>query len=214
LIANPFTHRGTVVALVLFPLMLACSSEKSTDKQTANATGQPSMTGMSMPVTIPKDATYTEADVRFMQGMIAHHAQAIYMSHMAAEHGASPRLLKFANKIAQSQIAEIRLMQHWLTRNGQAAPDTSSWRNMPMPGMLTAEQIKELDAAKGADFDERFLTYMIQHHEGALKMVSDLFATPLAGQDVDVSVFANDVQVVQTAEIGIMHQMLDNLGND
>jgi len=82
---------------------------------------------------------------------------------------------------------------------------------MPMPGMLTAEQLQQLEGAKGADFDRLFLTFMIQHHEGALKMVSDLFATPLAGQDVDVSVFANDVQTVQTAEIGTMRRMLSNL---
>lgn len=171
------------------------------------------MAGMSAPVTIPKGAIYTEADVRFMQGMIAHHAQAIFMSRMAAAHGANPRVLKFATKIDQSQIAEIRLMQQWLHRNSQSAPDTSSWRTMQMPGMLTADQLKELDGAKGTDFDRDFLTLMIQHHNGALKMVSDLFATPLAAQDVDVSVFANDVQTVQTAEIGTMQQMLGNLSN-
>jgi uncharacterized protein (DUF305 family) len=82
---------------------------------------------------------------------------------------------------------------------------------MQMPGMLTADQLRQLDAAKGTEFDRQFLILMIQHHNGALKMVADLFATPLAAQDVDVSVFANDVQTVQTAEIGIMQQMLDNL---
>jgi uncharacterized protein (DUF305 family) len=161
------------------------------------------------PVTIPQGAVFTEADVRFMQGMIAHHAQAIYMSRLAAAHEASPRLLKFATKIDQSQQAEIRLMQEWLRANGQVAPDTSSWRHMSMPGMLTSEQLTQLDAAKGTEFDRLFLTFMIQHHEGALKMVKDLFATPRAGQDIDVSVFANDVQTVQTAEIGTMYQMLN-----
>jgi uncharacterized protein (DUF305 family) len=136
------------------------------------------------------------------------------MSRMAKEHGANPRVLKFANKIDQSQIAEIRLMQDWLVRNGQSAPDTSSWRTMQMPGMLTAQQLEELNASKGVDFDREFLTLMIQHHEGALKMVSDLFATPLAAQDVDVSVFANDVQTVQTAEIGTMHAMLDEMSSN
>ena len=197
-------------ASALLTLLAACAGK---DKAPA-AAGQ-SMAGMSMsaPVTIPKGAVFTEADVRFMQGMIAHHAQAIFMSRMAAAHGANARVLKFANKIDQSQIAEIRLMQQWLNRNGQSAPDTSSWRSMQMPGMLTAEQLKALDDAKGPDFDREFLTYMIQHHEGALKMVSDLFATPQAAQDVDVSVFANDVQTVQTAEIGTMHAMLDAMGN-
>lgn len=154
---------------------------------------------------------YTPADVEFMQGMIAHHAQAIYMSRMAEAHGASPKLLKLANKIDQSQVAEIRIMQEWLHRNGQFAPDTSSWRTMTMAGMLTPDQLKTLDAATGVAFDRDFLTFMIQHHEGALKMVKDLFATPRAGQEVDVNVFANDVVTVQTAEIGAMRQMLSLL---
>lgn len=172
------------------------------------------MSGMDMglpPVTIPQGAIYTEADVRFMQGMIAHHAQAIYMSRLAAGRQANPRVLKFANKIDQSQVAEIRLMQEWLHANKQFAPDTGSWRTMHMPGMLTDEQLATLTTAKGVDFDRAFLDLMIQHHTGAIQMVKDLFATPLAGQDVDVSVFANDVQTVQTAEIDTMRMMLNDL---
>ena len=167
--------------------------------------------GAMSPIRIPTGAGYTEADVRFMQGMIAHHAQAIYMSRMAAARMANPRVVRLATKIDQSQIAEIGLMQGWLRRNGQEAPDTSSWRTMQMPGMLTSAQLAQLDSAKGATFDRLFLTLMIQHHEGALKMVEDLFASSLNAQDVDVSVLANDVQTVQTAEIGIMRAMLDEL---
>ena len=169
------------------------------------------MPGMSMPVHIPDDAIYTEADVHFMQGMIAHHAQAVYMSRLAAAHGANDRLLRLAKKIDQSQIAEIRLMQDWLIRHNQAAPDTSSWRTMHMKGMLTAEQITQLDAARGTTFDRMYLEFMIQHHIGALDMVDDLLKTPLAAQDVDVSVFANDVHTVQTAEIGAMEKLLAEL---
>jgi uncharacterized protein (DUF305 family) len=146
-----------------------------------------------------------------MQGMIAHHAQAIFMSRLAAKHGANPRVLKFAQKIDQSQISEIRLMQDWLRANNQFAPDTSSHQHMSMPGMLTPEQIAQLERARGADFDRLFLELMIKHHEGALKMVADLSATPLAKQDIDISVFANDVEIVQTAEIETMHQMLSEL---
>jgi uncharacterized protein (DUF305 family) len=163
------------------------------------------------PITIPKGALYTEADVRFMQGMIAHHAQAIHMSRMAPTHGANPRLVRFAQKIDLSQAGEIVQMQHWLRANGQAAPDTSSWRTMTMHGMLTAEELGRLDAARGPAFDRLFLAYMIRHHEGALKMVADLLATPRAAQDVDVSVLANDVETTQTAEIGLMRQMLAEL---
>ncbi len=169
------------------------------------------MPGLSGPITIPAGALYVAADVEFMQGMIAHHGQAIYMSRLAAARGASPRVLKFANKIDQSQAAEIRLMQEWLVANRQIAPDASSWKSMSMPGMLTPEQLTTLDASKGTEFDRQFLNLMIQHHKGALKMVADLFATPKSAQDVDVSVFANDVFTVQTAEIDIMQQMLANL---
>lgn len=163
------------------------------------------------PITVPAGAPYTAADVEFMQGMIAHHAQAIHMSRMAEKHGANPRVLRLAIKIDQSQIAEIRLMQQWLEHYGQMAPDTSSWRTMQMAGMLTEAQLAELDAATGVAFDRAFLTLMIQHHEGALQMVKDLFKTPGAGQEVDVNVFANDVVSVQTAEIGIMRQLLSEL---
>jgi uncharacterized protein (DUF305 family) len=167
--------------------------------------------GMHTDVVIPEGAGYTAADVAFMQGMIAHHAQAIHMSRLAEDRQADPRLLRLAEKIAQSQVAEIAIMQDWLVRNGQAAPDTSSWRTMHMTGMLTPAQLDTLAAARGPAFDRAFLTFMIQHHEGALVMVDELFAAPGAGQDVDVNVFANDVVAVQTAEIGAMRRMLSEL---
>jgi uncharacterized protein (DUF305 family) len=146
-----------------------------------------------------------------MQGMIAHHAQAIHMSRMAAARGASPRLVRFAQKIDMSQAGEIAQMQDWLRANGQFAPDTSAWRTMTMHGMLSAEEIARLEAARGPAFDRLFLAYMIRHHEGALQMVKDLLATPRAAHDVDVSVLANDVETTQTAEIGLMRRMLAEL---
>jgi uncharacterized protein (DUF305 family) len=205
---NPHARRATAAALAVLALVLARPSHAGAQKPTGM--DHQHMAGMDMPVTIPKGALYTEADVRFMQGMIAHHAQAIYMSRLAVPHGATPRVIKFANKIDQSQQAEIRLMQEWLRANNQVAPDTSAWRHMTMPGMLTAQQLAQLDAAKGTAFDRQFLTLMIQHHSGALQMVKNLLATPRAAQDVDISVFANDVRTVQTAEIGMMEQMLAN----
>ena len=208
---NTLKSRGIVAAVLSSPLIFGCSSPKAGAKSPADTANHQAMAGMSMPVTIPKGVLYTEADVHFMQGMIAHHAQAIYMSRMAASRQANPRVLKFANKIDQSQQAEIRLMQDWLVANKQTAPDTGSWRTMTMPGMLTPAQLATLDAAKGTEFDRQFLKLMIQHHQGALKMVADLLATPLAAQDVDVSVFANDVVTVQTAEIDAMNEMLANL---
>src|SRR4051812_2261767 len=166
---------------------------------------------MGREIVIPKGALYTRADVEFMQGMIAHHAQAIVMSRMAESHGANPQVLKLSNKIDQSQVPEIRIMQAWLQRNNQFAPDTSSWHDMIMAGMLTPQQLRELDVAKGGDFDRANLQMMIQHHAGALKMVDDLFNSSLAGQEVDVNVFANDVVTAQTIEIGIMRKLLTQL---
>ena len=175
--------------------------------------GMSGMTGMDMghEIVIPQGAPYTKADVEFMQGMIAHHAQAIVMSRMAESHGANPQVMKLSNKIDQSQVPEIRIMQSWLTRNKQYAPDTSSWHHMMMSGMLTAAQLNELEAARGVDFDRAYLRLMIQHHAGALKMVDDLFNSSLAGQEVDVNVFANDVVTAQTVEIGIMQRLLTQL---
>jgi uncharacterized protein (DUF305 family) len=171
------------------------------------------MKGMDMghEIVIPKGALYTKADVEFMQGMIAHHSQAIVMSRMAESHGANPQVLKLSNKIDQSQVPEIHIMQVWLTRNGQFAPDTASWHTTMMAGMLTTAQLSELDAAKGVGFDRAYLRLMIQHHAGALKMVDDLFNSALAGQEVDVNVFANDVVTAQTIEIGIMQKLLTQL---
>lgn len=163
------------------------------------------------PVVIPAGASYTKADVEFMVGMIAHHGQAIYMSRMAVSHKADARIVKLAVKIDQSQVAEIAIMQDWLARNGLPVPDASTWETMTMPGMLTKAQLDTLDTATGPAFDRAYLELMIQHHEGALLMVKELFATRGAGQDVDISVFANDVVAVQTAEIGAMRGMLMGL---
>lgn len=163
------------------------------------------------PVSLPTGSLITEADVRFMQGMIAHHAQAVAMTRLAAGAGANPRVLKLAQKIDLSQAGEIVLMQEWLRAYDQFVPDTSSWRTMTMHGMLTAEEMAQLAAARGEAYDRLFLTYMIRHHEGALVMVKDLFATPRAGQEVDISVFANDVESTQSAEIALMRRMLLDL---
>lgn len=196
------TRRIAIIAIIAIAALLP-----------AVARAQDPMPGMNMPghIMIPKGANITVADVEFMQGMIAHHAQAIWMSRLAAKHNANSKVMTLANKIDQSQVAEIIIMQEWLRRYQQFAPDTSSWHTMTMAGMLTPEQIKSLDAAQGVEFDRAFLAYMIQHHMGALQMVKELFASPRAGQEVDVNVFANDVVSVQTAEIGVMRRMLASL---
>jgi uncharacterized protein (DUF305 family) len=202
------TTNRVAAALVLSAVLLGGPSLALC--QGGAATG---MSGMDMgrEIVIPNGAPYTKADVEFMQGMIAHHAQAIVMSRMAQSHGANPQVLKLSTKIDQSQVPEIHIMQVWLQSNNQFAPDTSSWHHVTMSGMLTAAQLNELDAAKGVDFDRAYLRLMIQHHAGALQMVDDLFNTPDAGQEVNVNTFANDVATTQTTEIGIMERLYKEL---
>ena len=207
---NEFLVTTNRVAIVL---VLSIAAIGGPYRALAQGGGMAGMGGMDMghPIVIPKGAPYTRADVEFMQGMIAHHAQAIVMCRLAESHRANPQVLKLSNKIDQSQVPEIRIMQAWLERNGQFAPDTSAWHHMTMLGMLTAAQLHELDSARGVDFDRANLRLMIQHHAGALKMVDDLFNSSMAGQEVDVNVFANDIVTAQTVEIGIMQKLLTQL---
>jgi uncharacterized protein (DUF305 family) len=161
---------------------------------------------------------YTAADVNFMSGMIHHHAQAIVMSRWAASHGASPAVQRLADRIINAQQDEILTMQSWLRDRRQPVPDATATgmkmnmggmeHEMLMPGMLTDAQMKQLDAARGAEFDRLFLTYMIQHHKGAVSMVKELFDSYGAGQDEIVFKFASDVNVDQTTEIARMEKLL------
>ncbi len=161
---------------------------------------------------------YTDADVRFMSGMIHHHAQALVMAEWAPSHGASPSVRTLCARIMNSQTDDIHLMQHWLAERGRHVPDVQldtasvlidGKPPMHMHGMLSDEQMRELDHATGTEFDRLFLKYMIQHHSGALTMVDDLFGTDGAGQDMLVFKFANDVQIDQKTEIARMQRMLD-----
>lgn len=168
----------------------------------------PSSTKASLPPRSP-------ADVEFMQGMIVHHAQAIEMTALIASHTENKDLRSLGARISSSQSDEIKFMKRWLaTRGERASAKTMAGMDMGrgmglMPGMLTPEQMEALRKAKGADFDRLFLTGMIQHHEGALTMVKDLFDTAGAGQDADLFNFATDADNTQKAEIRIMQGMLE-----
>ena len=154
---------------------------------------------------------FTPADVRFMQGMIGHHAQALEMTALVPSRTARQDLKTLAMRIDVSQADEIKLMERWLQARGQNVPGPHAMHMHGatlMPGMLTPEQMSALTAAKGAAFDRLFLEGMIQHHGGALTMVHDLFATPGAGQEADIFGFASDVDADQRAEIDRMRSML------
>jgi uncharacterized protein (DUF305 family) len=161
---------------------------------------------------------YTAADIHFMSAMIGHHAQAIAMARLASSHGAGPSVQNLADRIINGQADEIVTMQTWLRDRRQPVPEARPGpmkmvmngmeHEMMMPGMLTAEQMAQLEAARGKEFDRLFLTYMIQHHRGAVSMVKDLFGSRGAAQDETVFKFANDVNVDQTTEIARMEKML------
>jgi uncharacterized protein (DUF305 family) len=161
---------------------------------------------------------YTEADIHFMSGMISHHAQAIKMASWAQSHGARPAVLTLAGRIINAQHDEIATMQNWLRDRRQPVPEASpdgmkmvmngAEHEMLMPGMLTPEQMAQLDRARGAEFDLLFLRFMIQHHNGAVRMVKQLFDTYGAGQDELVFKFASDVNIDQVTEIARMEKLL------
>jgi uncharacterized protein (DUF305 family) len=186
------------------------------------APGQPTRTlPPSTRATLPPRSP---ADVRFMQGMIMHHAQAVEMTALIESHTTTKDLRLLAARISHSQSDEIKFMKRWLEARGEPTrePISAMMPGMPgmdmsshtmimpglMPGMLTKEQMTALRKATGARFDQLFLTGMIQHHSGALIMVKDLFDTAGAGQDAELFNFATDVDSGQRAEIRIMQTML------
>ena len=158
---------------------------------------------------------HSAADVAFMTGMIGHHAQAILMAGWAPSHGASPAVQALCERILVGQRDEIALMQRWLREWQQPVPEADAahdmmpgMEHMLMPGMLTADQLRQLNQATGAEFDRLFLTFMIRHHQGALAMVKQLVETPGAARDDIVFKFVSDMNVDQTTEINRMNLML------
>jgi uncharacterized protein (DUF305 family) len=155
---------------------------------------------------------HTSADVKFMQGMIGHHAQALDMTALVPSRSQRDDMRLLAKRIDVSQADEIKKMRDWLEARNQPAPDAHA-HHAPgavlMPGMLTAAEMGRLEAASGAAFDRLFLEFMIRHHEGALTMVKELFASPAAGQEADIFAFASDVLADQQIEIDRMRRMSD-----
>lgn len=230
---TPFHPRGITAPLLAAAVLAACSRSPApaTRAEPAAAPTQASSSAPVVPTVGPASASaiaaakadsarrpYTQADIDFMSGMIHHHAQAIVMARWAPTHGASPSVLTLCERIINAQQDEIHTMQSWLRDRGLPVPDATPGgmmmnmggmqHEMLMPGMLTDAQMKELDAARGKDFDRLFLKYMIQHHTGATKMVQDLFASYGAAQDELTFKLASDINVDQTTEIARMQRML------
>jgi len=170
--------------------------------------------------------SYTAADVRFMQGMIGHHTQALVMTALIPDRTSRTDIRALGQRIEVSQKDEIKLMQQWLRDRHQSVPEANvqhqhQMMDMPgmamsdtlMPGMLTGQQLAELAKARGSEFDKLFLRDMIRHHEGALSMVATLLGTTGSGQEPEVFRFAAEVDTDQRAEIARMAALLDQLGN-
>lgn len=203
--------QSTVAALAATIAATACS--------TASGTARPSPS--PAPAAAREGATTyraNAADVHFMSAMIGHHAQAIVMAHMAPTHGASPSLRVLAARVINAQQDEIAVMQQWLRDRNQPVPEARPTgtkmvhggveHETLMPGMLTDAQIRQLDQASGREFDRLFLQFMIQHHQGAVTMVKELFSSQGAALDDTVFKIASDINVDQTTEIARMQKML------
>jgi uncharacterized protein (DUF305 family) len=201
--------------LVLAALLItgvACGTARG---QSGPPIVQPGAPGESSRVITADQATdlshvgFTDADVRFVQGMIGHHAQALEMTTLLGTRTNSDALRKLALRIEVSQADEIKMMENWLKQRGQPLPDRHAHHHggALMPGMLTAGEMSRLAAATGEEFDRLFLEFMIKHHEGALVMVKDLFAKG-GGQESEIFAFASDVDADQRMDIARMGAML------
>jgi uncharacterized protein (DUF305 family) len=219
---SAFVYRLLLAVVAAAGLFSSPARAQQNDSATAPVVVQPGAPGKPTK-TLPSSTRATppqwsQADVEFMQGMIMHHSQAVEMTVLIPSHTENKDLQTLGARISRSQSDEIKFMRRWLAARGEAVfmampgmPNMDkAAQPMPlMPGMLTPEQIDALRNAKGPEFDKLFLLGMIQHHNGALIMVKDLFDTPGAGQDADVFNFATDVDSGQRAEIRIMQSMLD-----
>ena len=219
-------HTGwRIVALLIVLTTAACSSTGRIGSERASQPATDSADELEALYWARLDSArtlFTKADVDFMTGMIGHHAQALVMSALAPTNGANPRVQTLAARIINAQKDEIATMQQWLRDRGQPVPEVhitgttlmvhgAGDHAMHMPGMLSPEQMKELEQARGSEFDRLFLTYMIQHHGGAITMVDELFSTDGAGQDEAAFKLASDINVDQITEIARMERMLSQL---
>jgi uncharacterized protein (DUF305 family) len=203
-----------VLLLTPAPAFLCSARAQQSPPPVIIQPGAPGQPSKRLPAsTTAKLPPLSAADVEFMQGMIMHHAQAVEMTALIPSHTQNRELQTLGARISHSQADEIKFMKRWLTGRGQ--PTTLSMpgmdmsqHSMLMPGMLTPEQMAALRKTSGAEFDRLFLAGMIQHHDGALIMVKDLFDHAGTGQDAEIFNFVTDVDSGQRAEIRIMQDML------
>lgn len=216
-----------LMALLIISSAVACQSTKETTTESPSSTSpdKSELEELYWDRIEEKRSSFTQSDVKFMTGMIAHHAQALIMSRLAPENGASTAVQRLASRIINAQQDEIKTMQQWLKDRDQPVPKIEidglnlmiEINGKPytmykkMRGVLSDQQLEELAAAEGKEFDKIFLKYMIEHHSGAVYMVENLFNKDGAAQDRAAFRLASDIQVDQRTEIDRMQQMLDEL---
>ena len=217
---------GRICVLFLGVLSASCRTARVASTSSAadpppivqpGAPGQPSRVITAAAAADVSKVDYIDTDIKFMQGMIGHHAQAIEMVTFIPTHTHRREMVLLGQRIDISQNDEIKMMQEWLRARGQQVPALNAMHAHGatiMPGMLTEEEMARLARANGDEFDRLFLEGMIKHHEGAITMVKELFATPGAGQDVSVFSFANDVDIDQRMEIQRMGALLDVIAKE
>jgi uncharacterized protein (DUF305 family) len=203
-----------LVVLVAASAMAACASGNATRPSPAAATNAAELEALYRARQDSARARFTIADMSFVTGMIAHHAQAIDMAELVPQRSTSPALRTLAARIINAQRDEIAWMEMWLRDRAQPVPAPSgadAHTHVHLPGMVTPEQLAGLQNASANAFDRSFLTLMIQHHRGAVAMVLDLLDTDGAVQDPATFKLASDIHVDQTTEIARMELMLDAL---
>ncbi|MBW5484714.1 DUF305 domain-containing protein [Streptomyces bambusae] len=154
------------------------------------------------------DDSPNAADQSYVANMVVHHRQALTMTALAPDRAGGEAVKRLAERIKAAQQPEIGAMEGWQKKYpapaGQAGGPSAGHDHHAMPGMATEQQLAELSAARGADFDRIFLRLMTAHHQGALKMAGDVLA---AGNNVAVEEMATEVVAQQTAEIHRMRAM-------
>lgn len=219
--AMPFRRHGVLPALAIAILLTACAGRTRPQASPLQPSSD-SIARLEAQYHANSDSAhmrFTDADVHFITGMIGHHAQALVMSALVPDRTTNGSVRTLASRIINAQRDEIALMQQWLRERGQPVPEPDPRgmamagmdHPMLMPGMLTPDQLQQLGAARGAAFDRLFLTFMIQHHTGAVTMVDSLVASPASAQEETVFRLASGVRVDQTTEINRMRLMLQAL---
>ncbi|MFI1719880.1 DUF305 domain-containing protein [Streptomyces sp. NPDC020489] len=154
----------------------------------------------------PSAASHNAQDVSFAQGMIPHHRQALEMAELAADRASSPEVRSLAARIEKAQDPEIETMTGWLRSWGETVPNAAHGSHSGMPGMMDGAAMTELEKASGKAFDTRFLTLMVEHHEGAVEMAETQKAK---GAYKPATAMADDIVTAQSAEIEEMDKLLD-----